>query len=604
MKSLSAYMFVSAAVLLSAPIALAEDAAVVSADVVSFLMWTAGDGEERSFDALDAASLPPIVSDGAAVTSTSPKGEEYALAEHPEDVSAVAWSPAPDRGGIWKIEKGAALAQFRVALALDTDHFNDVIGAAGAYKDRIADAHEDSASLLEKSLSDALVVLNDENASQDEINEASAALEKSFAEVTDVVNRTEFAWHLADAAEIVGSIALPGDNRRCQQLIADADVALGALAYDDTVSLEDNLAAVDAVMNSLVEALAFERADNPLVPVTHGEGVVDASRSQTYDAYVLDGDGVLWGTAQVRVGRANRKTRLANVTAVLNPVVGSRMSFRASEKKGKATIPEDAAAVVGLAYKGQPMTLKIGTEGVFGKWGDLMVKGIRARAKANKSSYAAWTGLKTVAFASNGGHSVFAFRVKSKGSVKGSGSTVKGSRVSSSSQLLLAEGGAFACVPVVHSKSPQFGFLMWLKRDETLGESGAGDVEGVLCGDVLSNDWVSGAAGVPVRAMTFVAGDVSVGVEWNGRKMLTPKADKVALVDGQIVSIVDNGNKPGLSLFCNAETGEFSGSYSVYQTVGGKLKRKRAVVRGVFVDGTGYGTAIVKGVGRVPVKIK
>ncbi len=604
MKSLSALMCVFAAVILSAPFALAEDPVVVSADVASFLMWTAESGEERPFDALDAASLPPIVSDGATVTSTSPKGEEHALAEHPADALAVAWSPAPDRGGFWKIEKGAELAKFRVALALDTDRFRSLTEAAGAYKDSIADAHEGSAKVLEKSLSDAFVVLNDENASQAEIYEASAALEKSFAEVTDVVNRTEFAWHLADAVEIVGSIALPGDNRRCQQLVADADAALGALAYDDKVGLEDNLSAVDAVMNSLVKALAFERADNPLVPVTHGEGVVDASKSQTYDAYVLDGDGVLWGTAQVRVGRANRKTRLANVTAVLNPVAGSRMSFRASEKKGKATIPEDAAAVVALSHKDQSMTLKIGSEGVFGKWGDLMVKGIRARAKANKSAYAAWTGLKTVAFACSGGHSVFAFRVKSKGSVKGACSTVKGSRVSASAQLLLAEGGEFACVPVVHSKSPQFGFLMWLKMDETLGEAGAGDVEGVFCGDVLSYDWVSGAAGVPVRAMTFVAGDVSVGVEWNGRKMLTPKADKVALVGGQIVSTVDNGNRPGLSLFCNAETGEFSGTYSVYQTVGGKLKRRRAAVRGVFVDGTGYGTAIVKGVGRVPVTIK
>ena len=44
MKSLSALMCVFAAVILSAPFALAEDPVVVSADVASFLMWTAESG--------------------------------------------------------------------------------------------------------------------------------------------------------------------------------------------------------------------------------------------------------------------------------------------------------------------------------------------------------------------------------------------------------------------------------------------------------------------------------------------------------------------------------------------------------------------------------
>lgn len=33
------------------------------------------------------------------------------------------------------------------------------------------------------------------------------------------------------------------------------------------------------------------------MPVTKGEGAIDASRAQTYDAYVLDADGMLDGMA-------------------------------------------------------------------------------------------------------------------------------------------------------------------------------------------------------------------------------------------------------------------------------------------------------------------
>ena len=53
MKSLSALMCVFAAVIHSAPFALAEDS-VVSSDTASFLMWTAESGEERPFDDGDA----------------------------------------------------------------------------------------------------------------------------------------------------------------------------------------------------------------------------------------------------------------------------------------------------------------------------------------------------------------------------------------------------------------------------------------------------------------------------------------------------------------------------------------------------------------------
>ena len=63
-------------------------------------------------------------------------------------------------------------------------------------------------------------------------------------------------------------------------------------------------------------------------------------------------------------------------------------------------------------------------------------------------------------------------------------------------------------------------------------------------------------------------------------------------------------NPSGLKLTYKAKGGGFSGSFKAYAVVGGKLKTVTVNVSGVMVGNVGYGTATIKKVGAVPVRIE
>ena len=53
-----------------------------------------------------------------------------------------------------------------------------------------------------------------------------------------------------------------------------------------------------------------------------------------------------------------------------------------------------------------------------------------------------------------------------------------------------------------------------------------------------------------------------------------------------------------------ASTGMFRGAFTVYSVKGGKLVKNRFFVSGAVVGSVGYGTAVLKGKGSVPVVIR
>ena len=66
-------------------------------------------------------------------------------------------------------------------------------------------------------------------------------------------------------------------------------------------------------------------------------------------------------------------------------------------------------------------------------------------------------------------------------------------------------------------------------------------------------------------------------------------------------------NPAALKLTYKLKTGLFSGSFALYQDASKegkpKLKKLTATVNGVVVDGVGYGSAVIKKVGAMPVVI-
>ena len=531
MKKISAMRTWAACVAAAAAIV----ARAASEDSATFRMWTAASGEARALAAADVAALPPIVSGGETVTATSPKGESAALPADPSDPAAATWSPAPDRNGTWTLARGGEEAAFAVSVPLDETGLLAVIGGAGAY-------HADLTS-----------------------------------------DYPDIARPLADALAAAESV-------RADPAVSQAE--LDAAARDLSTALETAQAARRAAEEAKKPEPEPEPAGNPLVPVTKGEGAVDASRAQTYDAYVLDADGKLYGTARLSVGRPNRKTRLASVRLVIQAVGGSKLSFKATERNGRATIPADGAANVELACRDQTLQLKVGTEGVEGAWGAYTLYGVRTRKGA--SAYAQWARKKAVALATaEGGYASFSLRIKANGGVKVGGTAADGASVSANVRLMLSDSGEEACVAVVGGKKAPLGFVLWLRP----GADGAvaTTVEAASGG----TDGVAGAAALTREEMSFSAGDVKAELGWSGRKRFEVGKEWVY---GRIGSVDDS--QLGLQLSYLESTGAFRGKYTTYLLEGDKPRRRLVTVRGVFVDGVGYGTAFVKGAASVPVRIE
>ena len=69
---------------------------------------------------------------------------------------------------------------------------------------------------------------------------------------------------------------------------------------------------------------------------------------------------------------------------------------------------------------------------------------------------------------------------------------------------------------------------------------------------------------------------------------------EVELVNGNL----SYGENPsGLKLPHKAKDGTFKGSFYVYTIMGGRLKKTKVDVTGVFVDGFGLGMATIRNVG-------
>jgi hypothetical protein len=80
--------------------------------------------------------------------------------------------------------------------------------------------------------------------------------------------------------------------------------------------------------------------------------------------------------------------------------------------------------------------------------------------------------------------------------------------------------------------------------------------------------------------------------------------------EGAVLSIAPGkkggeiANASGLKLKYNAKDGSFTGSFTVYALEKGKLKKHKASVSGVLVDGVGYGAATIKKLGSWTIAIR
>ena len=373
---------------------------------------------------------------------------------------------------------------------------------------------------------------------------------------------------------------------------------------------------------------------NPLS--NNPDAAVDAAAAQVYDGYLLDYKGNNAGTIQVKVGKPNKNTGEAKVSATVQMFGTKKVAFKA-EPKGSWKL-ETGAATKGVTLSSAKATDKIvidiSEKGIFGTYGDYDVIGSRNTSKKD-AAYANWTGKKfDIAFktkdgtgsAFTGGYSGVTVSIANKGKVKITGVMADGAKVNASAQLLIADSGegcVNAFIPMYTGKKGGFGFVLWIAPDgvtatvESVSTWTSTDRKAPFTAEL---ECIGAAVPAPGAAMTFALETVpaiegatvlseflpkAVAAAFNGRKFTVAKANKIKVdKSGAATRTGETDNDSGLKLTYTAKTGSFKGSFTVYTLANGRLKKVKANVNGTFAGGVGYGTAVIKNVGSFPVTLK
>ena len=374
--------------------------------------------------------------------------------------------------------------------------------------------------------------------------------------------------------------------------------------------------AENTVVTMSVRYYARWKSSEPVVvPELYDEmeavaGEVPATAASEYNGYLYDEGGAIKGTIQVKVGKPNAKTGLASIKATVVVGAAKKKSLKAADN-GKAAIAEDGPTTIALVG-GDPCVITLGTEGLSGAYGSYQIDGARnffsSKDKGEQGAanelLAKWLGPANVVW--DGG--TVSVSIGKKGKAKVAVLLADGTKATANAQLLIGE--EWLCVPVVVTKKMNLAFTLWLPRN-----GGAALVDG-LSGDVVVGKPGALRAGAKFgidaeafsarwgqRALPYLPDGMAV--TQSGAKWTLPKAGKVQKAkDGTIDSSKLGENPSALKLTYKAKDGSFKGSFKVYADNGGKLKATTVNVTGVVIDGVGYGTATIKKVGSVPVKVE
>ena len=338
-------------------------------------------------------------------------------------------------------------------------------------------------------------------------------------------------------------------------------------------------------------------------------GVVPATAASEYNGYLVSTNGNVAGSIQIKVGKPNAKTGLASVKATV--VVGAaKASLKADG--GKVAIAADGPTTMRLVG-GEPCEVTLGAEGLSGSYGSYLIDGARnffsSKDKGEQGAanglLAKWFGPVNVVW-SGGTVSVF---IGKKGKAKVAVTLADGTKAMANAQLLVGE--EWLCVPVVVTKKMNLAFTLWLPRN-----GGAALVDG-LSGDVVVGKPGTLAANavfsVPTDAALWSAIPGTVLTEYlpngvpvtkKGTKWTLPKVGRITMKKG-VIDVSKAGKNPsGLKLTYKAKDGTFKGSFKVYAENKGKLKATTVNVTGFLLNGIGFGTATIKKVGSVSVRIE
>ena len=356
--------------------------------------------------------------------------------------------------------------------------------------------------------------------------------------------------------------------------------------------------------------------------------------ASTYIGWITDADGNLVGSVTVKVQKGRNGQSKATATVTL---IGA--------KKVTLTGTIDAlgngqGALAGLTLTGNGLVGTLAVNGVA-----YTADGARDVAKTNKDPEQAvfnalnkkvWTLVlwpkgtdeNIPSFAK--GFAGLSVSMGAKGKAKLSGALPDGTKLSVSAQTVV--GDLNCCIPFVYTKAKaSIGFLVWIDRtgaplDVTAISDWKGSITGVgafampmeleafealepipesTTFSVDPDDLPATLVGVQTEYLPVDEPVVVSPSKWVLAKPATVKYTRGVFDQAAYDKSITSGktNKSALKLRYTSKSGLFSGSFSIFTVQGTTMKKVTANVSGVVCGGAGYGFALIKKHGAIPVWI-
>ena len=370
-----------------------------------------------------------------------------------------------------------------------------------------------------------------------------------------------------------------------------------------------------------------------LVQSVEAPGVAVAS---AYSGYLDSGDGVI-GLFEVKVAK---KRDTVSVTVQLPTASGSRALKKFSYT---GILDGSGRAVLVCKKNGGTMELTFDEKSVagtvmqggmaYGITGGLATKDVLESVDSLNGkvwSVVLHTPSEGVAHPLLNGYSYLTVTAGKKGKVKIAGVLADGTKVSASAQGAVFGSSVVVPLNVALYKGKTGGFSLKLKIEgDALAVDSVSEWTAVIDGETVSAKWDAvhvskkselqacaafrlDTTNVPLRDYFPMSMNGTPALPENlpfdaaGGKWKLPKAGKVVFTkDKSDLDVLQFGKNPsGLKLSYTAKTGTFKGSFALYRELKpGTLKKVTVAVNGTVVSGTGYGSAVIKGIGAIPVTI-
>ena len=392
----------------------------------------------------------------------------------------------------------------------------------------------------------------------------------------------------------------------------------------------------ERVVNSSFSVYAHWQKDDE--PENLSDVEYEIRSKYVYDGYLLDGDGNMAGTIQLKTskGKWSRANEETNVAASATVKLLGEGTIRL-----KGSLGEDLSGTLASTKASDERELEVtlSGSGMGGTFEDYTVVGTRyihgkktyldrTRALAADDS---WKGFYVVVLKAESdesslgnGYAGLSVQVMANGRGRVTGTMPDGTKVSYSGRMEVMDDSCVlpVAIPLHRGKKGGFGFLVtfdesgvsvsavssWTNTDVPFTSALAAEADGAAYASEISSD----AAFALEETFELEGVDDSllpadVEVTVSGARWFTPKADKVTFSaeDGGYTVLTEYGNPSGLTLAAPTAKGTFKGKFKVFAvTEAGRPKSYKATVAGAVLDGVGYGTATIKKIGSVPVTVK